>query len=148
MDVVEFQVGHLDLLNKDIITQSNITVEVLREYAEHKREDVMLTFIAEDRIVCVAGIIDVWDGVGEAYNLLTKYLKPIHARQVKAEFDSRAEFYDRIQTHSKEGTFERWHELMGFHKEGLLEKYLDGENYTLWARVNGRRDTDTRSGSS
>jgi hypothetical protein len=99
MKVVKFEVGHLDLLNDDIVTEDGVTIEVLKDYASRNTDDVMMTFIDNDRIVCIAGIISLWEGVGEAYNLLTKYLKPIHARQVKAEFDARAELYDRIQTH-------------------------------------------------
>ena len=137
MKVVDFKVGHLDLLNDDIITESGVTIEALREYAEHRTTDAMLTFIDGDRIVCISGIVSMWEGVGEAYNLLTKYLKPIHARHVKAEFDSRVKYFDRLQTYSESGTFDRWHELMGFHKEGVLAKYKDGKDYTIWARLNG-----------
>ena len=135
MKVVEFNVGHLDLLNDEIIKESDVTIETLREYADSRPDDVMLTFIDSDRIVCIAGIITLWEGVGQAYNLLTKHLRPMHARHVKAEFDSRSQFYDRLQTHSEAGTFERWHELMGFHKEGTLKKYVNGKDYILWARV-------------
>ena len=135
MKAVQFELGHLDLLNEDIISASGVTVERIRELALSNPDDVMMTFIDKDRIVCISGIVEVWEGVGEAYNLLTKYLEPMHARGVKKEFDIRIGLYDRIQTHSEAGTYERWHELLGFSREGYLKKYMDGKDYILWARV-------------
>lgn len=137
MKVVEFSEGHLDLLNDDIVLKSGVSLDVLREYAQNRGDDVMLTFVDDDRIVCISGIITLWDGVGDVFNLRTKYLKTLHARRIKEEFDVRVQFFDRLQTYSESGTFDRWHELMGFYKEGTLKKYRDGKDYILWARLNG-----------
>lgn len=136
MKTVLFKPDHLDLLEEINLLDNHISkMDLLNMYSDIKDSGVMLTLIDDGRVVCIMGIMHLFGGMAECFNIRTEYMKPLHAKLVKRELDLRASLYNRIQTHSEVGKWEKWHELLGFKKEAVLKKYLDGKDRVLWARV-------------
>lgn len=137
MKLIDFKLGHLDLLNDSCLKSDHVNLEQLKTFIETKRDcDVIKTLVDDDRVICIWGVVELWDGVGEAYNIKTEYLKPKHFRYLQKNFKQVTDTFDRVQTHSKKGEYVKWHEMLGFEEEATMKKYINGEDCTLWAIVN------------
>ena len=99
----------------------------------------------EGRLVCSAGIFDIWKGVGEAWLVGSKilndrgiFLTRIISRRFKVIIKTQK--YKRIQcvVHNKWKSSQKFVELLGFENEGLMRKYgPDGFDYLRYAIVIG-----------
>jgi hypothetical protein len=93
-------------------------------------------------ILACAGVAIVRDGVGEAWTLFSsligKRFISVH-RIVRREMERIMDIYGlmRIQAPSRavSAISPRWLPLLGFKKEGLMKKYIDGEDYYMFAVV-------------
>lgn len=136
MKTILFKPDHLDFIDEISVLDNHISKsDLLDMYENIKSGGVMLTLVDDGRIVCIMGIMHLFGGLAECFNIRTKYMRPIHAKLVKRELDLRASLFNRIQTHSEVGKWEKWHELLGFKKEVVLKNYLNGQDRVLWARV-------------
>ena len=90
----------------------------------------------------VAGIYELWDGVGEGWLLFSPSFyvgnrRISVVRRVRREFDLLGILFDRVQIHV-DSTVENGLEFarfLGFNVEGLMEKYCRGRDYWLLSRV-------------
>jgi len=99
----------------------------------------------EGRIVCSAGIFDVWKGVGEAWLVGSSILNErgialtrILARRFKVIIKTKK--YQRIQcvVHNEWTISQKFVELLGFENEGLMRKYgPEGWDYIRYALIIG-----------
>ncbi len=97
-----------------------------------------LAAVEGDRIFCIAGIYEIWDGRGLAWALLAhdsgRHMTALH-RVTKRALDVtafRRVEADVLNSHS-EG--HRWMQLLGFQHEGVRRAYWQGQDYALYARV-------------
>ena len=96
------------------------------------------------RVLAMAGIFPLWQGVGEAWSLFTpealQHGVAFHLRAVKVLKGFFDQGWWRIQT-TVRADFETgilWLDRLGFKDEGLMEKYgPDGSDYIRYARVRG-----------
>ena len=97
----------------------------------------------KDRIVFCAGIRILWSGVGEVWSIGDRIYAKRYAKEMFYYQDSLLAQevinrpFHRLQAH----VLKKWKgackymERLGFHREGLLEKYgPSGEDYILYAR--------------
>lgn len=137
MIAIKFKPEHLDLVEPLSGEEHEVDkYGALDIYDSMCDRSVMFTFVDDGRIVCISGIKFLFGDTGEAFNIRTKYIKPIHARFIKRQFDYQLNFYDRIQTHSRPDSWCRWHKLLGFEKEAVLKRYCNNEDKVLWVRFN------------
>lgn len=105
----------------------------------------MFSGIVDGRVVAIAGLIGLWNGVGEVFATFTEegthYMKSIHRKSKEVIEIALNNGFWRIQTKVKAG-FEkgiRWVEGLGLHSEGVMERYApDGSDMIGYAIV--RRD--------
>ena len=132
---IQFKPDHLDLIEDLNEADHEATKEGLLEiYNGICDRSVMFTFIEDGRIVCISGIKYLFGGTGEAFNIRTQYIKPMHSRFIRRQFDYQLNFYDRIQTHSRPDSWEKWHRVLGFEKEAVLKRYCGKHDKVLWVR--------------
>ena len=113
-----------------------------RATGEHLAKGPAYTGLADGEIVACGGILPLWKGVGEAWvissELVPKYPLFFH-RTISWMLDHLIEKMKlvRVQTtvHSKHERSIKWVERMGFVNEGLMRKYIAGEDYIRFARV-------------
>ena len=99
----------------------------------------------EGRIVCSAGIFDIWKGVGEAWLLGSSVLNEKGmslTRLLSKRFQIiiKTKKYQRIQcvVHNEWESSRKFVELLGFKNEGLMCKYgPDGLDYIRYAIIIG-----------
>lgn len=101
------------------------------------------TLVDGDTVLATGGVHMMWDGVGEAWTLVSPMLRnngTVFARYTKRMFD------DIIQTNNLRRVQATIHETddvglrfalwLGFKGEGVMHKYgMNGENYIRVARV-------------
>lgn len=100
------------------------------------------TIEAPEGLVASGGIIPLWKGVGEAW-VVTSDLVAIYPvffakttwRKLYEMINSNG--IERVQTtiHKDHFVSQRWAERMGFQNEGLMRKYLGGEDYYRYALI-------------
>ena len=99
----------------------------------------------EGRIICSAGIFDLWKGVGEAWLLGSKFLneKGISLTRLLAkrfQIIIKTKKYQRIQcvVSNEWKSSQKFVELLGFKNEGLICQYgPDGLDYIRYAIIIG-----------
>lgn len=102
------------------------------------RGGTALAAVDGDRIICMAGIYEVWEGRAIAWGLLCPSigasmttLHRITKRGLDVSLHRRVEadvLDDHVEGH-------RWMRLLGFTKEGVRRAYWQGRDYALYARV-------------
>ena len=100
------------------------------------------TIEATEGLVASGGVIPLWKGVGEAW-VVTSSLVDIYPilfaktvwRKLYEIVNSNG--IERVQTtiHKDHIVSQRWAERMGFENEGLMRKFLGGEDYYRYALV-------------
>jgi hypothetical protein len=93
-----------------------------------------------DRLFGMAGIFERWDGVGLAWALLAEDFASHRLtifKLMKRALDLST--FDRVEAYVVEGheSGERLLEHLGFAKEGVMRKFWNGKDHTLYARVRG-----------
>lgn len=93
-----------------------------------------------EKIIFCMGVRPVWKGVCECWvvssGLVPKYKIFFHKSACSILGEAKV-YYNavRMQTviHSEHTTSQRWVEALGFNWEGILRKYIDGEDYFRYA---------------
>jgi RimJ/RimL family protein N-acetyltransferase len=123
-----------------ILTMSKICdLDVLAEQYYHS--STAFTGWLNHDIIGIAGVLEVWPGVGEAWMHTSKEFPglPMVARIIKKMLNSEFKHLHRIQCTVIDGftEAERLAEWLGFKKEGLMEAYgFDKTNHTRFAKIN------------
>lgn len=134
MRIIDFKPQHIDFL--DACEGNEVDkLSLIPLHTNMTPNCVMKSLIDDGRLVCVMGIREVMPKVGEVYNYRTDYMTAKHVRVIKEALDNEKVFYDRLQTHSIVGAFDKWHKAMGFEQEAVLKKYINGEDRVLWVRL-------------
>jgi hypothetical protein len=113
-----------------------------QQVAERLSGKFAYTIVAPEGLVASGGIIPLWKGVGEAWvvasNLVEVY-PSIFARTVWKMLNEiiKNNEIERAQTtiHKDFIVSQKWAERMGFKNEGLMRKFLGGEDYYRYAKV-------------
>jgi hypothetical protein len=97
--------------------------------------------VGETHIAC-AGFIPLWPNTAELWARVSPEAKPykIEFNQIALNFISdtaRAFRFTRLQATVDEQFMvaRRWVEFLGFHREGLLEKYFNDRDYIIYSRI-------------
>ncbi len=102
-----------------------------------------MTISSNGLTVASGGIDLMWDGVGEAWTIISRHIEKYRFSVHKAvkrylEETTKEKNLHRVQAHVLRGdeTAMRWIVRLGFHPEGLCKKYgPGGEDYILYARL-------------
>lgn len=141
MDIVPFQVEHLKRINLQSSQMDAFVRLGDAEEAYLNASQYAFTALDGDEVVACAGIVDIWQGRGQAWALMSdsigvRFVK-VH-RAVKRALDlyehRRVEMI--VDADFAEGL--KWAELLGFKCEtpdGMPGYYNDGRLYKLFARV-------------
>lgn len=136
MNNVPFKPDHFDLLEMRA-HERTLDQAQLRGVAAISKSS---TFIIDGRILCVAGILELWTGVAEVFIIpsiyVSQYSVPFLLR-TKTVLNAWQKRYHRLQTASVDNEeTNRFMTALGFKCEGVLVKYgANGLNYRQWARV-------------
>lgn len=105
-------------------------------------EGIAYTIEAPEGLVASGGIIPLWKGVGEAWVITSTLVEKYPVLFAKTVWRKLHEIIntndiERAQTtiHKDHVVSQRWAERMGFKNEGLMRKYLGGEDYYRYALV-------------
>lgn len=118
--------------------------DISREALSNEKDIVGYTLMDDDVILGMGGVHNMWDGVGEAWLVISEYGfdKPrTIAKWTNVMFDVVQEEYGykRIQAavSLKDNDALRFVKWMGFEEEGVMRKYgPDGSDYARYAKVN------------
>ena len=100
------------------------------------------TIEAMEGLVASGGVISLWKGVGEAWVVTSSLVDVYPILFAKTVWRKLYEIVnnngiERVQTtiHKDHIISQRWAERMGFENEGLMRKFLGGEDYYRYALV-------------
>jgi hypothetical protein len=100
------------------------------------------TIVASEGLVASGGILPLWKGVGEAWVVTSELVDTYPLLFAKTVWRKLYEIIngngiERVQTtiHKDFIVSQKWAERMGFKNEGLMRKYLGGEDYYRYALV-------------
>ena len=103
---------------------------------------IAYTIEVPEGLVASGGVIPLWKGVGEAWVVTSELVETYPVLFAKTVWRKLHEIIssngiERIQTtiHKNHIVSQRWVERMGFKNEGLMQKYLGGEDYYRYALV-------------
>lgn len=103
------------------------------------RADALLD---QGEVVAILGFFPMWEGVAEVFVIPSKRTADraiMYFSAVRTALDQMIaeEKFRRVQSTARsDEVTDRWMGLLGFHIEGVLEKYArNGEDYKLWARL-------------
>jgi len=114
-----------------------------RELLADGHNTVGKTLLKGDTVVAVGGVHIMWDGVGEAWTLVSPDIERngvVFARYAKKMFDAiiKENNLTRVQAtiHVNDITAAQFASWLGFESEGVMRKYgINGEDYIRVARV-------------
>lgn len=137
--VVPYEPAHLQRL---VVDGGQAWLRPLVEdtaYAEGlARQSAAFTGLAGNLPVICAGVTEQWEGRAIAWALLSSAAGQhmLAITRAVARFLDRSG-YDRVEAHvrlrPKAGA--RWCEMLGFHFEGRMRRFLEGDDFDLYARV-------------
>jgi hypothetical protein len=140
IEVVKFRPAHLDELRLQP-SQEYLSAFVGRPgYGQELVEAGPCYTVRRDgKIICCAGVVNLWTGRASAWALLSwdagKSMRPLHREVLK--------FLDRCEIRRVEAyvypAFEpghRWARMLGFEFEGLMRAFgQDGNDMAMYARI-------------
>jgi hypothetical protein len=134
-----FKVRHLDEFELQA-AQTGLRAFLEQGHALHLAEDSFaFTGFQDGQAVGCAGLIELWPGRDCAWSLLSdcgpRAFLNVH-RTVLRFLDARRTRRTEMSVDADHLAGQRWAELLGFKKEGLMECYSpDGRNAYLYAKV-------------
>jgi hypothetical protein len=100
------------------------------------------TLTTNGEIIACGGVMPFWKGVGEAWVVTSPLVEKYRLAFAKVVHNKLSEIirrngYERVQTcvHADFMSSRRWVERMGFKPEGLMKKYIGGQDYVRYAWV-------------
>jgi hypothetical protein len=103
---------------------------------------IAYTIEAPEGLVASGGVIPLWKGVGEAWVVTSDLVEKYPIFFAKTVWRKLHEILDvngieRVQTtiHRDHMVSQRWAERMGFENEGLMRRFLGGEDYYRYALI-------------
>ena len=133
----------------------HLKVMDMREYEKEKVYPYMLqaqldvfnslpynyTIIKDGKIITCAGIVPLWEGVYEVWQIPSIYVKDYKAEYVKIMIDLFMKVAENLKAHRfqsacpADALHDRWMKFTGFELEGTLKEYNRfKEDYRMWAR--------------
>jgi RimJ/RimL family protein N-acetyltransferase len=139
MIIVPFQPEHFEQI--DLQTQQLWYRDILdKEKLEQVAQGEAYTVLDGDKVVAIGGVQDIWTGRGAVWAFLSydmrKYMRFCHSAVLK--FLEMTKTYNRIECVVDKDfpNGHRWMKLLGFKREGIMEKYLpNGEDVVSYSRV-------------
>jgi len=105
-------------------------------------QGIAYTIEAPEGLVASGGVIPLWKGVGEGWVVTSNLVETYPILFAKTTWRKLYEILnsngiERIQTtiHKDHIVSQKWAERMGFKNEGLMRKFLGGEDYYRYALV-------------
>lgn len=104
-------------------------------------KSVAFTGIVDGCLICCGGVMPLHNGNAEIWLIPSVYVSKItmtFARELrKALFSIRQDLgLVRMQTAClNDELHDRWMTFLGFQKEGVMRKYNNGDEFSLWGRV-------------
>lgn len=139
-EIVPFRAEHIEQLQ--IENKDHLVYKIPHLLTIYEQLETSHTYIHEGEILCCAGIIPYWEGVGEAWFVIPDDIDKAKVRicsTVKRYLDNVLDtHYRRIQATARADNEKaiRFLEWLGFKREALLEKYgIEGDDYYLYARL-------------
>jgi len=110
--------------------------------AKRFTKGIAYTIEVPEGLVASGGVIPLWKGVGEAWVVTSELVETYPILFAKTVWEKLYEIInangiERVQTtiHKDHIISQRWAERMGFENEGLMRKYLGGEDYYRYALI-------------
>lgn len=139
-------------MNRQTLTMEHLGRFEMRDYEQmnlptKNLEAIVSNYVADaliDKngdIMAIVGFYIMWEGVADVFAIPSKNVnaKVSYVLHVRRELDRIMIEYNlrRLQTFSlDDDQTNRWMEILGFKKEGTLEKFSSkGDDYNVWARL-------------
>lgn len=143
--IIEFKPEHIELMEiRDIEIASSFVLPDAKDRMQMMAEASLAagTFMLDGRIIFAAGVHQPWPGVLEGWIIPTVYVPdyPVwFVKKIKGYFEAIAETFKchRFQTTTfQDEQHEKWMELLGFKKEGVMKEYSHNKkDYGIYARA-------------
>jgi hypothetical protein len=142
MKAIQFNREHLNLIVAREYERDNLIPHLGEQFFSlAERLPYCYSLVADGRIVACIGSFPLWDGVFEAWQIPSVYVKNYileYCETVRGILDGAAkrERVWRIQTASPaDELHDRWMKFIGFECEGTLKEYSRLKaDFRLWAR--------------
>lgn len=93
-----------------------------------------------NKLVALGGHTPMWSGRTVLWGYLggdCRAALPAMTRRVVAELKELQVEFSRVEAYAERNHAQgnRWLALLGFKKEGVMRKFVNGQDYVLWAKV-------------
>lgn len=144
MRVIDFKIEHLELMNVREIEE-----ELLKNESYFNRLKILSekgvnhTLIIDDIVIMCGGSVEISEGVYEVWQIPSNYVANNvikYSKCIKEWFSSlcKIDGVVRIQTIAPDDKLhDRWLSFLGMQKEGVMRKYFNNKDYSMWSKVNG-----------
>lgn len=136
--VVKFKKEHIELMNIRAHETTLLNDDVL---AKLEHGSIAITGVVDGRIISCGGIIPLFNGIAELWQIPSVYVSEItmrYARYIRKWLEGMKEEFKlhRMETLClNDDLHNRWMRFLGFEREGVKRKYLNGNDYVMWGRV-------------
>jgi RimJ/RimL family protein N-acetyltransferase len=142
--IIPFKVEHFYAI-KERTEVDNFELEFfIRANVHFLNRFPSITAVVGETYIACAGFIPLWPNTAELWARVSPEAKPykIEFNQIALNFISdtaRAFRFTRLQATVDEQFMvaRRWVEFLGFHREGLLQKYFNDRDYLMFSRTEG-----------
>lgn len=142
--IIPFRIEHFYAIQERAEVDSFELEFFIRANARFLNRFPSITAMVGETYIACAGFIPLWPNTAELWARVSPEAKPykIEFNQIALNFISdtaRAFRFHRLQVTVDEQFMvaRRWVEFLGFHREGLLEKYFNDRHYVMYARIEG-----------
>lgn len=136
--VVPFKKEHVDLMNVRPHETTLLSDEAL---VKLEQGSIAITGVIDGRVISCGGVIPLYNGVAELWQIPSVYVSEItmrYARYIRRWLEGiREEFLlHRMETLCLDDDLHnRWMRFLGFEREGVKRKFINGNDYVMWGRV-------------
>jgi hypothetical protein len=128
----DFNKQDLELIN----TNDFSDLEIYKDYIDGLN---LKTMTKNGEVVCIIGYFNYW---GDNYKAFLSISEDFNSsKELKTYIYDLIEEYgmERVETESPDNeTLNRWHEFLGFKREGTKVNFMDNQDYGIWSILGGQ----------
>ena len=143
--IIPFKKEHAEFIAQSKMNRPlmNVKERFWKSLKELETKDTSWTAIDEyQNIIAAGGMVEIWDQVYEGWVMATANIekhKIVIPKHIKKIFDEVMPRYNvqRLQTSVEENyaVGHRFAQWLGLKQEGLMKKYINGQNHYRYARI-------------
>jgi len=135
--IVPFKKEHIDCMDVREHEKYLIDMELLAIF----ETGLAFTGIIDGKVISCGGLLLKSFGNADIWQIPSVYVKDVkvsYCKVIRKWIEEQAQelALNRLETISlDDGLHDRWMRFIGFEKEGVKRRYINGKDYAMWSRI-------------